>query len=436
MGYCIYQVIIIIFNAIASAWRDSSVSYWRNYFMAAKQIFAIDIGTATIKGAVVGVNPKKGAVEILAHREVFSRGVKRGVIHDVDDAARALGELVDQIEAVVERNMESAVVAIGGPHLATRFAKGTIVVSRADEEIGKEDVERAEKAMETTLLPQNREIIHVIPRTYLVDEVDRVKDPVGMQGTRLTAEGLIIDDFTPALRNVRKCLSVVGVEPALFVASPLAVARAVLSKRDMELGACALDIGAETTSLAVFEDGDLLHLAVIPLGSANISGDIAAALKIHFDFAEQIKIAAGHAVASQVSKKEMIALSEFIEAEKEAVSKKYLAEIIEARLSEILSLVADELKKIGRGTKFPAGVVLAGGGTRLGGIEVLTRHELKLPAKIASLDHYRKIFPEALGAQFYSISGLILWQLDEAGPLREKKGPLAALKKVFDIFLP
>jgi len=405
--------------------------------MGGRYIFAIDIGSYSLKGLVVMLNPKRDALELVAKVEAPAAGVKGGVIVDIDDAVQAVGGLVDQVEATMEREMKEAVVTVGGPYLETRFAKGTVVVSRADEEIGKEDVERAMQAAEATMLPQNRMLLHAIPRSYLIDEADRVKDPVGMQGTRLSCEALLIDTFSPSVKQLQKTFSVIGVAPSSIVASVLAGSWATVPKKERDIGVCAIDLGSETTTLTVFEDGELLHAHVIPLGSRHVTADIATALKIHFDAAEKIKLAVGHASPNQVPKKEMIPLSQFIDGEEEAISRKYIADIIEARISEIFELVVSELKKMNRSGKLPGGAIIFGGGARIPGIVELAKRELKLSSRLANLDHYRKIFPEGVAMQFFPACGLILWSLDSMlGQRRERRSPWDMVKGLFKAFLP
>jgi cell division protein FtsA len=406
--------------------------------MATKSIFALDVGSASIKGLVANFTPKKEALEIVCKVESPAAGMHKGAVSDIDDASRAISALLDEIESIVERDFKGVVVSVGGPHLETRFSKGTVVVSRADEEIGKEDMDRAIQAVCATSLPQNRMLLHALPRTFLIDEMDRVKDPVGMQGTRLSCEAILIDAFSQPVKFLQKSLSVVGLTPTDIIASFLAGSLAAVPKKEKNLGVLALDFGAETTSLTVFEDGDLIHAKVLPLGSRNVTADLASGLKIHFDSAERMKTEVGHALSSQVSKKEMVNLANFIEGGDEIISRKYVADIIEARISEIFELVADELKVIGRQGKLAGGVILFGGGSRIPGIESLARRELKLLSRLASLDHYRKVFPEGIPIQFYPACGLILWTLESLfGPARsEAKGPLAAIKKVFKALLP
>lgn len=401
-----------------------------------KLLTALDLGTSTFKAVVAEITPKKGALQILAQLEVTAQGVKRGTVYDVDDASRALAEVVEQAEGMIARDIEEVLTTIGGPHLETRFSRGTIVASRADGEISQEDVDRAVQQAEAVPMAQNRVLLHVIPKEFFIDGVGGVKDPVGMQGVRLEVESLLIDAFGPALKTMQKCFDAIGVKPSLIVASPLAASRAVMTKRDRELGSVAIDIGADTTNIAVFEEGDLLHTAVLPLGSAHVTNDLAIALKTPVEIAEKVKVEAGYAIASSLSRREMVALAQFIEGEDETVARRYLADIIEARLAEIFSMVNDQLRKIDRFSKLPGGAVLAGGGARIPGIQELAKRELKLSARIASLEHHRKILPQNIGIQFYPACGLLLWALDSYGGRGREKGLFGLAKNIFKIFLP
>lgn len=402
-----------------------------------KLLTALDLGGAAFKAVVAEFSPKKGAVQVLAQLEVPSAGVKRGVIYDVDEAVRALGELLDQAEGMINRDIEEVLTTIGGPHLETHFSRGTVVVSRADGKISQEDVERSIQQSETMALPQNRTLLHVVPREFFVDGVGGVKDPVDMQGVRLEVDSLLIDAFGPAIKVMQKCFEGAGIKPTLVVASPLATSRAILSKRDRELGSVAIDIGSDTTSIAVFEDGDLLHVAVLPIGSAYVTKDLALALKTPVEIAERIKIEAGYAVSRGISKREMVGLAQFIEGADENVARRYLADIIEARLAEIFSMVNDNLRQIDRFSKLPGGAVLAGGGSRIPGIKDLAKRELKLPTRLATLDHHRKVLPQNIGIQFYPACGLLLWEMDSyEGKGRAKRGLLGIAKNIFKIFTP
>jgi cell division protein FtsA len=408
--------------------------------MNLKPFCAIDIGSFSIKGLVARINPKKGSVEIIRTLEVPSRGIRRGIIFDIEDAAHAIVSMLNQCEEAVKQEINEVFVGIGGPCLETRFAKGTVIVSRPDERIGEEDVRRVQEAVHAMAGPQNRSILHVVPRYYCIDEADKVKtSPIDMQGARLSLEATVIDLFTQASLNLAKTFSVVGVQTSMTVANILAVSRAFVPRRDQEQGVALIEIGAETTSLAIFEDDELLHLAAVPLGSQNITNDIASALKIHFDSAERIKTSFGCALETRVGKKEEIDLSQFIEGEQETVPRRHVAEIIEARVSEILGFVNDELKKIDRAGKLPAGAYIYGGGSQLPYFTQLVKRELKLSARSLNFDQYSRYFDDHISIAYAGVCGLLVWHLNsvmgECGPIG-RPGLVGWFRKFFSNFLP
>ncbi len=407
--------------------------------MNSKTVFALDIGSSSLKGLVAAIHPKQTSVDILAQARVKASGIRRGIIFDVEDAARSLSELLNELEGMYKHEISDVHVMIGGPCLETRFAKGNILVSRPDEQIGQEDINRMYDTIQTLPAPQNRTVLHVIPQSFIIDEVDRVKTPLGMQGNRLSLEATVIDVFNQAFISLQKVFNVVGLRPVSTVAHPLASAKALLPKRDREQGVCAIDFGAETTSLSVFEDDELRHLAVIPLGSQNITNDIANALRIHFDSAERIKIGFGSALASKVNKKDMVDLSQFIEGEEATVSRKYIADIVEARLSEILDFVNDELKKLGKAGKLPAGAVLYGGGSDLPFIKDMVKRDLKLSVRKADLSHYNRLFHEEMPTDMFGAYSMLVWLFDSVAGVEHQayqKGISGLLRRVMDTFLP
>ncbi len=407
--------------------------------MNAKTVFALDIGSSSLKGVVASLHPKQASVNILAQARVKSSGIRRGIIFDVEDAARSLSELLNELEGTYKRDIAEAHILVGGPCLETRFAKGNILVSRPDEQIGQEDMARIYETIQTLPAPQNRTVLHVIPQNFVIDEVDRVKNPVDMQGSRLGLEATVIDIFNQAYISLQKALNIVGLKQAMVIAYPLASAKAVLPKRDREQGVCAIDFGAETTSLTVFEDDELRHIAVIPLGSQNITNDIANALRIHFDSAERIKIGFGSALASKVNKKDVIELSQFIEGEETVVGRKYIADIIDARLSEILDFVNAELKKLGKAGKLPAGAVLSGGGSDVPFMRDIVRRELKLSVRKADLSHYSRLFGDEVPTDMFGAYSVLVWLFDSAAGTQTtayQKGIGGLFRRVLDTFLP
>ncbi|MEW5805321.1 MAG: cell division protein FtsA [Patescibacteria group bacterium] len=408
--------------------------------MNSNLFFVLDLGSHSVKGVLADIDLKSRVVEIIARAEAKSSGIRRGIIFDPGDAAQSISEVLRQIEEVSKKEISEANILLGGPCLETRFAKGSIVVSRPDEEIGPEDQRRILETVEALPSPQNRTVLHVIPQYYIIDDIDKIREVIGMQGSRLTLEATVIDIFSQAMIGLNKSLGIVGLKPNLLIANPLASAKALIPKRDREEGVCAIDFGAETTSLTVFEEDNLVYLAVIPLGSQNITNDIANALQIHFDSAERIKTGFGQALASKASKKEEIELSRFVEGEEAVVTKKHLAEIIEARLSEILGFVNDELKKLGKAGKLPAGAVIYGAGAEMPYLSQLVKKELKLSVRKGGLDHHRNYFPDEVPPQYLNAYSLILWQLESFFGSHQSsyfgRGLFGFFKKLWESFIP
>ena len=345
-------------------------------------IIGLDIGTSTVQTVVAQKLGAAQKLRILGTGQSSVNGLRRGIITDIDAAARSIREAVKMAERASGVSVREAYVSVGGSHIGCRSSRGVVAVSRADQEIPEDDVMRAIRQAEAVTLAANREILHVIPREFIIDSEKGIKDPVGMHGIRLEVDVLIIEGSTPVLKNLNKCLSEAGIEPSEFILSSLASSRAVLNSRQKELGVLTLDLGAGTTGLGVFEDGDIVYANILPIGSGHITNDIAIGLRTSIDVAEKIKLEYGSCAASEIGKKETIDLAKFGVEDQTKVSRRMLADIIEARICEIFDLVNKELKKINRQGMLPAGVILVGGGAKLQGLVDLAKRELKLPAQI------------------------------------------------------
>jgi cell division protein FtsA len=415
--------------------------------MFQRHIFALDIGTSAIKGAVWRPANRKGAsgsITAFAEHPVET-GMQRGVIRDPEEIANRTAHLVEELERISGEKISHGLIGVGGAHLESRSAKGSVVVSRPDRTVSSEDIERALEISRSMAFLPNRDTLHIIPRSYGLDGVGGIVNPLEMQGYHLDAETFIIDGFLPALSSLDKTLELANIRADRKVALPLAGARAALTRRDREEGVIAIDIGGSTTSLAVFEEDNLAHVAVLKQGGHDITQDIGKALKLPLDAAETLKLETGSATTQNIDKKETIMLSRHFEGADERISKRYIAEIIEAKAEEIFDLVAQELKKIDRFGNLAAGAVIFGGGARLRGIEVLAKKSLKMTSRFATPSHLLQHFSETPGLQFYNVCGLILWALDEAGG--EGTGSLLAgagrirgswkkIKDFLKIFLP
>lgn len=377
-------------------------------------IVGIDIGSSNVRTVIVQNFAEEELPRIIGVGVAPSQGLRRGVIVDIDEAVKSITESIQQAEITSGVRVESATVSLGGNHITSQNSKGVVAVGRADGEVEEDDIARVINAAQAISVPANKEIIHIIPKTYSLDDQKNIKDPLGMNGVRLEVDAMIIEGSTPFIKNLVKCFEQARIGIQELVLSPLAAAKAVLSKRQRELGVVVLDIGGGTTSLAVYEENELLHTAVLPIGGSHITNDIAIGLRTSIDVAEKIKIEFGSALPKEISKKDEINLSEIDSNEEGFVSRYHVAEIIEARLEEIFAMANKELKLIGREKLLPAGVVLVGGGAKIPGAVDLAKNILGLPAQTG--------FPIPLGGlvdkvdepAFATNVGLILWELEGA----------------------
>lgn len=346
-------------------------------------VVGLDVGTTFVRVVVAAVSPDSETPSVLGVGMAPSSGIQKGVVTDVEETIKSVSQALDSAEQMAGVPIESATVSIGGSHIGSQNSRGVIAVSRADGEISEDDMARVVNAAQAISIPSNREILHVIPQQFIVDGQDGITDPLGMTGVRLEVDTHIIEGSAPFIKNLTKCIYQAGVTIDDLVYSPLAAAKAVLSKRQRELGVILIDLGGGTTSIAVFEENRLLQTVTLPIGSMHITNDIAIGLRSSIDVAERIKIELGSAIPEEVKKTQMINLKNVDEAEEETeISRHHVSEIIEARLSEIFSLVNKQLKQVDRSGLLPAGVVLVGGGAKLHGVVELAKKELRLPAQL------------------------------------------------------
>lgn len=369
----------------------------------------VDIGSAEIRAVIAQEISPEEPLRVVGVGITPSLGIRKGIVIDTDVVAKACNASLEQAERMAGHTAESAVVGVSGTEISCQAALGVIAVGRADGEVIEDDMNRVLEEVQARLtLPLNREIIHVIPRDYRLDDQKNIRDPLGMQGVRLEMNALVVSGTTTHLKNITRSLDQAGSTIDSFIVEPLASAEAVLHQKQKELGTVLVNIGGSTTSLAVFEDGDLLHLAVLPVGGDHITNDIAIGLRTSIDVAEAVKLQYGTALSREVNKKEEIDLNRFDTHEEGIVSRHHVAEIIEARLEELFIFVNAELKTIGREGLLPGGVVLTGGGALLPGACDLAKSVLRLPAHIG--------YPKALGGvldqidnpKFATVIGLLL----------------------------
>jgi len=379
--------------------------------MADQEIISgLDIGSTSIR-LVVGqsVSDQQGKIHIIGSAEVPAEGISKGIISSIEDAVSSISACLEKAERMVGVPIESAWVGISGSHIISQESRGVVAVARSDGEISEDDIERAIEAARTVATPPNYEILHVIPKGFTVDGQHGIKDPLGMTGVRLEVDTQIIQGLSSQIKNLTKAVYRPHIQIQDLVLSILATSEAVLNSRQKELGVAVVNIGGATTSLAVFEEGDILHTAVLPVGSDHITSDIAIGLRIPIDTAEKIKLEYGSATSEGVGKRDEIDIGELEGKESNFVSKKYIAEIIEARVEEIFDKIDAELKKIDKSGKLPAGVVLTGGGSKLSGLVEAAKIRLRLPAGLSRPLNVTSAIDKVNDPAFSTAVGLVIW---------------------------
>ena len=399
-------------------------------------ITGLDIGSGTIKILSAIKKPKGENFEVLSQNTEVSAGVRRGVVIDVARVAEIINSLIKRAQDDIGRKVNSVYASVGGSHIFCAPSHGTVSVSRADQKISEEDIARVIQAAQTFSLPLNKEILDVFPKEFIIDGEKGVKEPLGLQGVRLEVDALALGAFSPYLKNLTQVILNSGLQINDLTFASIAGARAVLTPREKELGVVLLDIGAGTTGMAVFEEGNLIHLITFPIGSANITNDIAICLKTDIDTAEKIKLEFGTCLPFSGKKRPA---EKHIKIEREEplnFSRKALVEIITARVSEIFEEVNKELKKISRKELLPAGIVLTGGGSNILKIKDFCKKELKLPCRIGKPQGFSSLQDDP---SLSTVCGLILKGADiEEGAefSTPGEGILGKLKKFFRIFIP
>lgn len=387
-------------------------------------IVGIDIGTTNVRSIVAHQIRGEQLPRVIGVGTCPSVGIRRGSIIDIDEVTKCINTAIENSERMAGVPVKRAIINIGGCDIDFQNSKGVIAIGRADGEVTEDDINRVISEAQVISLPMNKEIVHVLPRKYRLDDLDNIKDPVGMKGVRLEVEALIIESSGTQVKNLSKCVYQSGIEVDDIVLEPLAAAEAVLGKKQKELGVVLINIGGGTTSMAVYEEGELLHVAILPVGAGHITNDIAIGLRTSVEVAEKIKLEYGSALTQDVNKKEGVDLSQFDSSESDVVSRYHIAEIIEARSEEIFNLVQNELKKIGKASLLPSGAVLVGGGAKMAHITDLAKNILGLPVQIG--------FPQGLGGildkvddpTFATVAGLLLWNNDKNGENMQISGKI------------
>ncbi len=375
---------------------------------------AIDIGSSKITCLITVPSTDGEKINLVGAATVPSRGIRKGQIVNIEEAVSAITDCVESAERMAGYNIDSSFVSISGDHIQSQNSQGLVAVTESEGEINEDDIYRVIEAARAISLPTSREIIHVLPREFIVDSQRGIKDPTGMSGVRLETEAHLITGLSPAIKNVSRCVNDLGINVSGLVYTGLASAESVLTDTEKELGVVLVDIGGGTTSISVFVEGACCYSSVIPVGAKKITDDIAIGLTISIDSAERIK----HYLSKPKSEREegekttdeidfnKIGIKEDIK----TGSRKAIVEgIIRPRLNEIFSLVNNVIKQSGYLDQTPAGVVLTGGGSLTVGAQESCRRVMQLPSRIGTPTGLSGLTDEINSPIYACAVGLILY---------------------------
>jgi len=392
--------------------------------MEDRTLVGIDIGTTKICTLVAKVEEDK-ELRIIGVGIEPSRGMKRGVMVDLEGATTAIARSVEKAQRSSGYEIRSAWVSLAGSHVSSINSKGTAGISGGI--VRQVEVNRALEAAQSVAIPHNREVIHVIQRGFSVDGQNGISQPVGMHGYRLEVEAHIITAAETTVENIRKATEAAGVQVQQFVLNPLASGEVVLTETERTLGVMVCDIGGGTTDLAIYINGDVWHTMVLSIGGSLITSDIAHGLRLPLNQAEEVKKKYGHALKSEVTEEDLFSIRAFGQDNPIQMNRRDLAFIIEARVEEIFRFVLQEIKRSGYDGLLPAGVVLTGGSSLLPGIRKLGAEVLGLPVRVAQPENLVGLVDQLYSPAFSTSVGLLNWALlmdDAIQPGKAKAPPV------------
>lgn len=370
-----------------------------------EKFVGLDIGTSMVRCVVGSYDPHGSNLpSIIGHGQAPNQGMRRGAVVHIDEVADAIVKAVTEAERISGMSIKHATVNVNGSHVSGLDSEGVIAISAANREITPEDRLRVEEAATIVSLPPNREIVQFFAKNYSLDGQQNIKDPVGMHGVRLEVDAHIVTASSPNLRNLEQALAKAEISATHHTVSGLAAAEATLTRQQKEAGTALVDIGAGTTNLIVFEDGEVQHVAVIPIGGQHITNDLAIGLRTDLDIAEAVKV--GHANLRETARKANATMK--IGNKIHTYDFDEITMIVEARVEELLDFVNKELQKIKRAGKLPGGIVITGGTSNLPGIEEVARDYLELPARIGKLHNIGGLVDTVEDRAYTTVVGLML----------------------------
>ncbi len=372
-------------------------------------LVAIDIGTTKVC-VLIGEMAARGGVDVIGIGLAASDGLRKGVVIDIDRTVQSVASAVEAAERISGLKVRSAFVGISGSHIASQNSRGMVAVSGSSRhDVDRGDTVRAIEAARAVSIPNTREILHVVPRGYVVDGQEGVRDPIGMTAVRLEVETHIVTASSTSVQNLTKCVQRAGVEIDELVLAPLATAEATLNDEDRELGVCLADIGGDTTDVAIFQDGSISHCATIPMGGRSVTADLGIVLRVTPDVAESVKFRYGSAMPMDVDPDEVLQVTSIGEETSHGVTRRHIAEIVESRVTEILKFIGAEIEAAGATNRLQAGLVLTGGGSLLDGVTKAARDQLGMSARVVGPRGLGGLTDQIATPPYSAASGLLLW---------------------------
>lgn len=368
-------------------------------------IVGLDIGTSKIS-TLVGEVGADGQIEIVGIGSHPSRGLKRGVVVNIDSTVQSIQEAVAEAELMAGCQIRSAFTGIAGSHIRSLNSHGIVAIQ--NQEVVQADVDRVIDAARAVAIPADQKIIHILPQEFIIDNQDGIREPIGMSGVRLEAKVHMVTGAVSAAQNIVKCVQRCGLEVSEIILEQLASSYAVLTEDEKELGVCLIDIGGGTTDIAVFVDGAIRHTAVIPIAGDQVTNDIAVALRTPTQNAEEIKLKYACALAEMASAEEMIEVPSVAERAGRRITKRSLAEVVEPRYEELFNLVKTELRRCGFEDLVAAGIVLTGGASNVTGCLDLAEMTFKMPVRLG-VPYGEGLPSEIINSRFATGVGLLMY---------------------------
>jgi cell division protein FtsA len=375
-------------------------------------IAGLDIGTSKI-GMVIGEVDENDRLQILGAGMSPSEGLRQGVVINLDLAVQSITRALQEARLTAGVDINEVIVGIAGDHIRSVNSRGVVAVSRGDHEITQNDVERVIDAAKAIALPIDREVLHVLPQEFIVDNQAGIKNPVGISGVRLEAEVHIVTGAVTSAQNIVRSVKKAGLEIGGLVLEPLASSYATLDKNEKDLGVALIDLGGGTTDIAIFHDGAIRHTSVIGLGGQNVTNDIGLGLRTPLDQAEEIKKRFGCSHKSAICKGEVFTVPGIGGRASREVSREVLISIIQPRMEEIFSLAAKEVKRSEFEELLGAGIVLTGGGSLLEGTTLLAEEIFGLPAKVGIPQGLLGLSESVASPIFSTGVGLVLYGIEK-----------------------